>query len=78
MLSDGLENFHLNCLMCWEREEIILPEYPGCSPVAAFHEHALELHLVPQAHLEAATRREYNAHRYTLPDGRPLLLAVER
>ena len=78
MVSDGLENYHLTCLTCWEREELILPEYPGRSAVAAFHEHTVELHHVTQAQLEAATRREYNAYRYTLPDGRPLLLAVER
>ena len=56
----------------------MLPEYPGRSAVAAFQEHAMELHHLTKAQLEAATHRGYNAYRYTLPDGRPMLLAVER
>ena len=78
MVSDSLENYHLTCLICWEREEIFMPEYPGRSALVAFRDHAIELHNVTQAQLEAATRREISAYRYTLPDGRPILLAVER
>ena len=44
----------------------------------ALKEHLLELYQITQAHLEAASRIECRAYRYTLADGRPFLLQVER
>jgi len=77
MMRDDLENYHLTCLICWDREELVIPEYPGQSALLAFQEHFMELHHIFQAQLDAAGRREGGAYRYTLPDGRPFLLAVE-
>ena len=77
MMRDDLENYHLTCLICWEREELVMPEYPGQSVLSAFQEHFMELHHISRAQLEATGRRESGAYRYTLPDGRPILLAVE-
>ena len=77
MIVDEPENYHLTCLICWEREEVIAPEYPGQSNPAALQEHFMELHHISRAQLAVAGRRKCGASRYTLPDGRPLLLAVE-
>ena len=77
MMLDDLENYHLTCLFCWEREELVMPEYPGQSALLAFQEHCMELHHISRAQLEAASRRQCMTYRYTLPDGRPFLLAVE-
>ena len=78
MTLDGLDDYHLTCLICGERQELIMPEYPGQPALVALKEHLSELHQITQAHLEAASRIEYRAYRYTLPDGRPFLLQVER
>ena len=78
MTLDELDDYHLTCLICGERQESIMPEYPGEGALIALREHLLELHHIPSAHLEAATRIECRAYRYTLPDGRPFLLQVER
>ena len=78
MTLDGLGDYHLTCLICGERQELIMPEYPGQPALVALKEHLLELHKISQAHLEAASRIESRAYRYTLPDGLPFLLQVER
>lgn len=78
MTLDGLDDYHLTCLICGERQELIVPEYPGQPALVALKEHLFELHHITQAQLEAASRIEYRAYRYTLPDGRPFLLQVER
>lgn len=77
MMNRELANYHLTCLICWETEEIITPEYPGQSGSAALQEHFIEVHHIPRSHLEAANRQRYEAYRYRLPDGRYFLLAVE-
>ena len=77
MLSTELANYHLTCLICWETEEIITPEYPGQSGPAALQEHFIEVHHIPRSQLEAASRQRYKAYRYRLLDGRYFLLAVE-
>ena len=28
-MRDKLDNYHLTCLICWDREELIVPEYVG-------------------------------------------------
>ena len=76
-MLDGLDDYHLTCLICGERQELIMPEYPGLPALVALKEHLLELHQITQAHLEAASRTECRAYRYTLPDGHPFLLQVE-
>ncbi len=78
MTLDGIHDCYLTCLICGERQESIMPEYPGRPTLVALKEHLLELHHITQAHLEAASRIEYRAYRYTPPDGRPFLLQVER
>ena len=76
MMSKEIANYHLTCLICWEREEIIIPEYPGLSGPVALQEHFIEVHHVPRSQLEAASREGYQAYRYSLPDGRYFLLGV--
>lgn len=78
LMRDELDNYHLTCLICWDREELILPEYPGQAGVLAFQEHFIEVHHLTRSELDAANRRELGAYQHTLPNGRPLLLAVER
>ncbi len=78
MTLDGLDRYHLTCLICGDRHELIVPEYPGKPAVVALKEHLLVVHHITEAHFEAASRIEYRAYRHTLPDGRPFLLQVER
>ncbi len=77
LMRDELDNYHLPCLICWDREEFILPEYPGRAGEVAFQDHFIEIHHLTRSELEGVSRRELGAYRYTLPNGRPLLLAVD-
>ena len=78
MTLEELDGYDLTCLICAERQEFIMPEYPGQPPLVALKAHLLELHRITQAEMKAASRTECRAYRYTLPDGRPFLLLVER
>ena len=78
MKLDGLNDYDLTCLICGQRQELIMPEHPGQPAVVALKEHLLELHHLTLDHLDAASRIECWAYQYTLPDGRPFLLQVER
>ena len=78
LLRDKLDNYHLTCLICWDREELIVPEYPGQGGILVLQEHFIEVHSLTHSKLDGASRRELGAYRYTSPNCRPLLLAVER
>jgi len=76
--GNELNNYHLTCLICWDREEFILPENPGQVGVLAFLEHFIEIHHLTPSEIDGASRSELGAYRYKLPNGRPFMLAVER
>ena len=78
LLRDELDNYHLTCLICWDKEEIIVPEYPGQAGLLALQEHFIEMHELTHSEFDEASRTELRAYRYTTPSGRPFLLAVER
>ena len=77
-MHDKLDNYHLTCLICWDREELIVPEYSGKAGMSALQEHFIEVHSLTRSDFDGASRKELGAYRYTLPDCRPFMLAVER
>jgi len=37
MMRDDLGNYHLTCLVCWEREELVMPEWRPPTVSCASH-----------------------------------------
>ena len=48
MTLDGIHDCYLTCLICGERQESIMPEYPCQPALVALKEHLLELHKITQ------------------------------
>ena len=39
MMLHALDDYHLICLICGERQELIMPEYPGQPALVALKQH---------------------------------------
>ena len=43
MVRDDLEHYRSICLICWEREEAVMPRHPGQSALLALQAHFMAL-----------------------------------